>query len=139
MRRYLIVGNQTLGSGALLAKVRELHQAGPSSFHVLVPASPPSDHAWSDGEIQAMAAERLERYLERLAAEGVQATGEVGDQHPVDAVSDVMLRGEVFDAIVLSTLRPGVSRWLRFDLINRVRKFGIPVHHVVGEMQPTGA
>jgi hypothetical protein len=139
MRRYLIVGNQTLGSGALLAKVREMHRAGPSTFHVLVPASPPSDHSWSDGEVQAMAAERLERCLERLAAEGVEATGEVGDQHPVDAISDVMLRGEVFDAIVLSTLRPGVSRWLRFDLINRVRKFGIPVHHVVGEMQPTGA
>ena len=49
MRRYLIVANQTLAAGALLGKVRSLHAAAPSSFHVLVPATHPSDHAWSDG------------------------------------------------------------------------------------------
>jgi hypothetical protein len=136
MRRYLIVGNQTLGGGALLAKVRALHQGGPSSFHVLVPMTPPADHPWTEGEIRATAAERLERCLQRFAAEGMEATGEVGDAHPVDAISDVMLRGESFDAIVLSTLRPGASRWLRWDLLNRVRRFGLPVQHVVGEPEP---
>ena len=39
MRRYLVVANRTLGGGHLLAKVRECLAAGPSEFHVLVPAS----------------------------------------------------------------------------------------------------
>ena len=85
MGRYLIVANQTLAGGALLAKVRALHAADPSTFHVLVPATPPSDHPWSEGEVQHAAKERLDRCLARFEEMGIQATGEVGDPHPVDA------------------------------------------------------
>jgi hypothetical protein len=67
---------------------------------------------------------------------GIQAEGEVGDPHPVDAIQDLLDRGETFDAIVLSTLRPGISRWLKRDLISRVEGFGVPVHHVIGELEP---
>ena len=42
MRRYLVVANQTLGGDDLLARVRERLRAGPSHFHVLVPATPAS-------------------------------------------------------------------------------------------------
>ena len=40
MRRYLIVGNQTLAGSHLTAKVRELHEQEPSSFYIVVPATP---------------------------------------------------------------------------------------------------
>jgi len=136
MRRYLIVANQTLAGGALLAKVRSLHEAGPSTFHVLVPATPPADHPWTEAEVRRIAFQRLGRCLELLRGKGIQADGEIGDGHPVDAIKDVMLRGEEFDEIVLSTLRPGLSRWLKWDLISRVEGFGLPVHHVIGEQEP---
>jgi hypothetical protein len=140
MRHYLIVANQTLAGGALLSKVRSLHEAGPSAFHVLVPASHPSDHAWSDGEVRAAAERRLERCLAMLADRGIVADGEVADPHPVTAIREVLARGDHrFDAIVLSTLHPGVSRWLKLDIISRVEGFGLPVFHVIGELEPAGA
>ncbi|MEX0984822.1 MAG: hypothetical protein WD096_07200 [Actinomycetota bacterium] len=136
MRRYLIVANQTLAGGALLGKIRTLHEAGPCTFHVLVPATPPAGHPWTEGEAQRTAAHRLDDCLRRLSAMGIQASGEVGDAHPVDAIKDLMLSGQAFDEIVLSTLRPGLSRWLRWDLISRVQGFGLPVHHVIGDLDP---
>jgi hypothetical protein len=136
MRRYLVVANQTLGGGQLLAKVRELASAGPAAFHVLVPSTPPKDHAWVEAEARTLAEERLQRALVRLAELGVEADGEVGDEHPIDAIRDVIERGEEFDAIVLSTLPPGISRWLRTDLVHRVEGFGIPVIHVIGHKEP---
>jgi len=42
VRRYLVVANQTLGGDQLLACVQERMRAGPSHFHVLVPATPAS-------------------------------------------------------------------------------------------------
>jgi hypothetical protein len=61
MRRYLIVGNQTLAGGHLSAKVRELHQRGPSSFYIVVPATPPHGHSWSEGEARDIARRRRAR------------------------------------------------------------------------------
>lgn len=63
--------------------------------------------------------------------------GEVGDPRPLQAIDDVLLRGERFDGIVLSTLPPGISRWLRLDLPHRVEaQLGLPVTHLVGEPEP---
>ena len=45
MRRYLIVANQTLAAEPLVSRMRELARAAPSSFHVVVPATPPRDHS----------------------------------------------------------------------------------------------
>lgn len=136
MHRYLVVANQTLFSGALTSKLQELHAAGGASFHVLVPATPPSDHAWTDAEARALAQHRLDDGLRRFRAAGFPADGEVGDEHPIDAINDVLDRGDPFHAIVLSTLKPGLSRWLRWDLVSRVSGFGIPVIHVIGEREP---
>ena len=136
MHRYLVVANQTLFSGALTSKVQDLHAAGAASFHVLVPATPPADHAWTEAEARALAQRRLEDCLERFRGAGFAADGEVGDEHPVDAIKDVLDRGETFSAIVLSTLKPGLSHWLKLDLVSRVEGFGIPVLHVIGEREP---
>jgi hypothetical protein len=135
MRRYLIVANQTLSGGALLAKVRELRDAGPCSFHVVVPATPPHGHAYTEGEARVIAEERLHGGLQHLAELGVDVTGEVGDEHPVYAVQEVLQR-ERFDQIIVSTLPPKVSKWLRTDLPHRVAGFGLPVIHVVGGPEP---
>jgi hypothetical protein len=132
MTRYLIVANQTLGGEHLLEKVRELAEVDPASFHILVPATPPQGHlTYTVGRAEAVANERLEAALARLAQAGFEATGEVGTPEPLDAIRD-LLRRRAVDAIVLSTLPPGPSRWLRQDLLHRVeRAFDVPVHHVV--------
>jgi hypothetical protein len=40
VRRYLVVANQTLGGNQLVNTIRERMAAGPSHFHLLVPATP---------------------------------------------------------------------------------------------------
>ncbi|MGH2528526.1 MAG: hypothetical protein ACRDH0_04175 [Actinomycetota bacterium] len=136
MQRYLVVANQTLGGEHLVARVRELAYEGPCSFHIVVPVTPPTNHAWTEGEIRAVAQGRLDRALARFREEGADATGEVGDANPVLAVEDA-LRVQGFDEIIVSTLPPGISRWLKLDLPHRVEAaFGLPVTHVVGEAQP---
>ena len=138
MRRYLVVANQTLAGVQLLSALRDLHGHGPCSFHVVVPATPPSDHSWTEGEARHAARERLESAMARLASEGLEVTGEVGDEHPMEAVQDILLRGQNFDAIVVSTLPPGRSRWLKRDLPRRLEATtGIRVIHVVGQRAPT--
>ncbi|MBI3649060.1 MAG: hypothetical protein HY240_09975 [Actinobacteria bacterium] len=140
MHRYLVVANQTLAGGHLVSTLRDLASHGPCRFHVLVPATPPTNHTWSDGEARGIAARRLGTALERFHELDPEVDGEVGDEHPLQAIQDVMDRGERFDGIVLSTLPPGISRWLRFDLVHRVEgAFDLPVIHVVGEREPEHA
>lgn len=140
MRRYLVVANQTLAGEGLLARIRELARHGTCSFHVVVPATPPHDHAWTEGEARATAKARLDIALSRFVDLGLDAEGEVGDANPMLAIEDALLERGPFDAVVLSTLPPGVSRWLRLDLPHRVESaFGLPVHHVIGQGERIGS
>jgi hypothetical protein len=67
---------------------------------------------------------------------GAQVTGEVGDISPVRAIADALLAAE-YDEIILSTLPPGPSRWLRQDVVHRVRRtFAVPCTHIVAEPDP---
>lgn len=140
MRSYLIVGNQTLSGGHLIRKVSESLAAGPCAFYVVVPATPPPESlTWTEGSARATAQARLEQALARFRALGADIDGEVGDPSPLEAVADV-LRQRAFDEIVVSTLPPGPSRWLRMDLPHRIgRAFGLPVTHLVGDVEPLEA
>jgi len=137
MARYLVVANQTLGGDQLEAKVRECVAAGACEFHLVVPATPPSDHAtWVEGEAKVLARERLDAALKRFRAIGAIADGEVGDARPLLAIGDALRHGE-FDGIIVSTLQPGMSRWLRMDLPHRIeRQFELPVTHVTDAAVP---
>lgn len=141
MRRYLVVANQTLGGGHLVGKVRECLQDGPCSFHIVVPATPPRDHwTYTEGEAVAVARSRLAAAIDRFRELGADADGEVGDPRPIDAIQDALRAGD-FDAIIVSTLPPGASRWLKMDLPARVEaEFGLSVIHLIGgpELAPRG-
>jgi hypothetical protein len=142
MRRYLVVGNQTLRSARLLRELRARLAEGPCSFHLLVPAANPHVHAfWTEGEAHAVAHQRLEEATARFADHGIAATGSVGDGNPLNAVTDLLLRME-FDTVILSTLPPGLSRWIHQDLPHRLeRRIALPVRHVItpfGDMRPEG-
>jgi hypothetical protein len=138
MRRYLVVANKTLGGAHLRQRIAELMAEGPCQFHLVVPASHPSG-AWSDGEVVAVAARRLEEALESMRELGIDVSGEVGDSSPVRAVTDALLK-ESYDEIILSTLPPGPSRWLRQDVIHRIqRTVDVPFTHIIAAPEPSNA
>ena len=134
MRRYLIVANQTLAAEPLVSRMRELARAAPSSFLVVVPATPPRDHLWTEGEARATARSRLDAALARFAELGAEVEGEVGDGNPMLAIGDALRDHGPFDEIVISTLPKGLSKWLKVDLPHRAEaSFGLRVTHVVEE------
>src|SRR5438105_7569934 len=127
MHRVLIVANRTLDGERLRRKVIQSLAQEQCSFYVLVPATPNDDHplVWTQGESRADAQDRLDHVLRRLRLLGADVDGQVGDHNPIHAIADV-LRAEHFDEIVISTLPPGVSRWMRTNLARRVaRRFGL--------------
>ena len=137
MPRYLVVANQTLGGEHLIERIRQCLAEGSCPFHIVVPATPPADHlTWTEGEARAIAQERLDRALTRFRELGAtEADGEVGDSNPILAIEDALRNGQ-FDEIILSTLPPGISRWLKLDLPSRVAaRFQLPVTHVVAEAE----
>jgi hypothetical protein len=132
MRRYLVVANQTLLGDPLLVRIKECLAAGPCAFHLVVPAThAPGRSMHSESRDRAFAAQRLQEGLARFRALGVEVEGEVGDARPMDAIRDVMLHSPLFDEIIVSTLPPGLSRWLHQDLPRRIhRTFELPTSTV---------
>ena len=137
MRSYLIVANRTLASPTLAAAVAERVAVGDAAFHVVVPATPVQHGlTWDEDEAQAAASQRLEEVLTRLAAMGIEATGEVGCKDPVDAVQDA-LRSRAADEIILSTLPVRLSRWLGQDVPSKLRRsVDVPVIVVTAPDEP---
>ncbi len=100
---------------------------------MVVPAHPLSHSArdvWTQQGAQEAAHERLESTLAILHEEGLDADGLIGDVNPVDATRDALM-DFVADVIVISTHPVGESRWLRRNVVDKVRRFGLPVMHVV--------
>ena len=137
MHSILVVANRTLGGEPLLSLLQERAGHGQCRVHVLVPAGPdPRGWASTNEDDRQAAEQRLQAALRRFSALGCEVTGEVGDSRPLDAVGDV-LRARAVDEVVVSTLPPGPSRWLRADLVSRLtRAVDVPVTHVIGSEQP---
>ena len=130
MSTTLIVANQTLPSPALADAVIERIRSGVTDFYVVVPATPAAKGlTWDEDESRRQAGARLQAFIDRLLRLDVAAAGEVGDRDPVAAVRDA-LRGRDVGEIVLSTLPPGISRWLGQDVPSRLRG-AIPVEVTV--------
>jgi len=130
--RVLVVAHKTAATQPLLDAVRHRAESGPSRFTLLVPSPAHGLHKVVDaqdqgpGEAQAV----LETALPLLSeAAGTNVEGIIGDPDPVAAVHDAInLRG--FDEIIISTLSPRLSRWLRLDLPSKVSGMGLPVQTV---------
>jgi len=136
MSRYLVVTHQTALSPDLQRKVRVLVAEDPAAeFAVLVPEAPGVPLTW-EGETVDVARQRAEAaktLLEETAQARVVRTA-VGAVEPLQAIADELLAHPGYDTLVVCTLPPGISRWLKLDLVRRAeRKFGLRVIHVVAE------
>ncbi|MGI8622688.1 MAG: hypothetical protein ACR2NB_04170 [Solirubrobacteraceae bacterium] len=130
--RVLIVANRTAPTPALLEAVRARARVGSATFHLVVPATPRGLHRLVDPEVAGLeeARENLRRALPGLSqAAGAPVTGAIGDANPVSAVEDAM-NLEGYDEVMISTLGRKISRWLRLDVVSKLRSLGVPVTHV---------
>jgi hypothetical protein len=136
--RVLVVAHKTAATQPLLQAVRERAARGPSAFTLLVPNSAHGLHKVVDAEDQGAGEAQgvLEQALPKLGeAAGAPVDGIVGDSDPMAAVQDAInLRG--FDEIIISTLSPRVSRWLKLDLPSKVSGLGLPVNTVTPADDP---
>jgi len=132
----LVVANETLIGGELVAAVERRAQKGPIRVAVVAPVSQPREGyvVYRDSRRSA-AGRRLERTLTALREAGIPAHGGVFEDEPLAAVKDVLAAEEV-DEIIVSTHPETKSGWLRKNLVDEIRKVagGRPVEHVVADV-----
>jgi hypothetical protein len=143
MARHLIVAHQTAGSLELVDRVLELAERDPKAEFVLLVPATPTGHLlhWEEGEARQLAALRAREASEALRSAGVEVVAaRVGSHSPLEAVADELSMQPDYAGIVVSTFPPGLSRWLRVDLPNQLRRrFRLPVEHVVAVLSDVRA
>lgn len=135
-RRILVVANETVAGRALRGEVVRRAEGDVDVLVVCPALNSPLRHWASDEDgARALAHDRLEESLGALAAEGVEARGEVGDADPIQAMDDALRRFGA-DEIVISTHPPGRSNWLEKEIIARAReRYDVPITHVVVDLE----
>jgi hypothetical protein len=104
----------------LLDEVRRRAEEAPCRFSLLIP----------DVRARGAADWTLEVALPLLRrAAKSPVDGLVGGPEPLASVKTALAEGE-FDEIIVSTLPPRFSRWLRRDLIRQIEQLGLPVKTV---------
>jgi hypothetical protein len=156
MHDYLIVANQTLGGRELDDKVQmRLDSREGRSFYVVVPRLEPEHEVDAMTRIDPMfsipgqaertadaieearrrSEHRLDAMISRIENLGGEAQGELGVPDPYQAAKAVIERFDgQFLEVIVSTLPPGLSRWVKMDLASRLdRLVACPVTVVEAE------
>jgi hypothetical protein len=127
--RVLVVAHKTAATQPLLDAVRERAQRGPCRFTLLVPNPVRGLERFADPEDHdaVEAQQTLDEAVPKLTqAAGSPVEGIIGTADPSAAVQDAInLRG--FDEVIVSTLSPKLSRWLKLDLPSKISGLGLPV------------
>jgi hypothetical protein len=134
MARYLVVAHKTADSPELQEALAAIAASDPDAeFELLVPATPMHDLVSDVQEDRLAAVARAESVARRLRANGLNvAAAAAGDSNAVDAIRDHLREHPGEHALVIATLPPGISQWLRLDVVTRAeRLLGKAVIHVV--------
>jgi len=140
MKEILVVANRTLGGAKLLDAVHARAASGDVvRFRLVVPQSKPSAGlVIYDEAVRESAQVRVDLALSAVAAEGIEASGEVGDADPFLATMDAVAERRP-DEIIISTHPSTQSGWLRRDLLERIQNAtGLPVEHIVVDLEHEG-
>ena len=131
--RVLVIANETVGGAQLLDTIRERIAGRDARVLVVCPAlnSPLRHWASDEDEARQHAQERLEASLQTMQEAGIQATGEIGDGDPLQAIED-SLRTFRPDELIVSTHPVGKSHWLERGVVEKAReRFALPLTHVI--------
>jgi GABA permease len=134
--RILVVANETVGGPELLSEIRERSRGNSARVLVVCPAlNSPLRHWVSDeDDARASAQERLDESLASMRAAGLDATGEIGDGDPIQAIEDAVRTFQP-DELIISTHPAGRSHWLERGVVEKAReRFNLPVTHVVVDL-----
>ena len=137
--RILVVANETVGGPELLSEIRERSHGHTARVLVVCPALNSPLRHWVSDEDQARAAaqERLDESLASMRAAGLDATPEIGDGDPIQAIEDAVRTFQP-DELIISTHPDGRSHWLERGVVEKAReRFDLPVTHVVVDLEQT--
>lgn len=132
-RRVLVVVDDACTAPELCASVRAHANGRPIEALVVAPAHGTAASQWyvDEDAARADATHRLRTCVACLTDAGVRVTGDLGDPDPIRALADALYDFPA-DEILLVTASQRPSRWLRPNVIDRVRHaFREPVTHVV--------
>ena len=139
MPNYLVVAHQTATSEELLEKLQEIAREDPSAQFTLRVPTTRVNHllTYTEGESGALAQDAADAARRRMEQAGLRVSDAIAaDESPLQAIEDAIGSGTTFAAIVISTLPPGISRWLKMDVHTRARqRFELPVISVVASKQ----
>jgi GABA permease len=136
--RVLVVANRTLGSAALRSELVRRSADG-AELRLVAPILCSRAHYIAsdvDREL-AEARTRLAAALAWARAEGLDASGTVGDPMVAMGAIEDELRRSGADAVIVSTHPPGRSNWLETGILDRLREeLDMPVSHLVADPAP---
>ena len=134
----LVVANRTLPGAELRAELLRRAADG-AELRIVTPILTSRVHYIAsdiDSELRE-ARSRLSEALDWARAEGVSASGVVGDPNvALGAIEDELRSGA--DEVIVSTHPPGQSNWLETGIVERLHEeLDIPVTHLVVHLEVT--
>lgn len=125
-RNILVLANVTAASEELVSALEARAEREPTSYTLIVPATP-------FGGGRAAATEQLAAAIEQLRERGLEVDGSVGAADPIVAVTDAW-DPKRHDEIIVSTLPMSLSKWMHAGLPERIAKVtDAPVTHVTSQ------
>jgi hypothetical protein len=121
-----LVANETAESPELLLGATEIQLDDlDAEFVIVVPATPLNLLQQFEGTAKSargLAAQRAQSTRRHLESLGIRVrSARIGNWDPFVAIEEELMNYK-YEAILLSTLPPGVSRWLRVDLPSRIAR-----------------
>jgi hypothetical protein len=131
----LVIANETVAGERLREEIRRAAAGNRAEVLIVCPALNSPLRHWASDEDAARAAaqKRLDESLGRLRRVGIEASGQIGDSDPLQAIEDA-LRLFGADEIIISTHPKGRSNWLERGVVSSAReRFALPITHLVAD------